>query len=121
MSSILHVRAPHCSENTALRAAPPPSTTLRVVPSPRLPRGRIGTATFSSPMECEAKWGGDRPKGGGGATAQIPSSFLTSFRNRQSVPFAMIWSGDDLIMPSSRSRSAQKRTESSTSYSRQLR
>ena len=35
-------------------------------------------------------------------TAQIPNSFLTSFRNRQSVPVAMILSGDDLIMPSSR-------------------
>ena len=39
-------------------------------------------------------------------TAQIPSSFLTSLMNRQSVPVAMILSGDDLIMPSSRSRSA---------------
>jgi hypothetical protein len=48
-------------------------------------------------------------------TPQIPNSFLTSLMNRQSVPFAMIVSGDDLIMPISRSRSAQKRTESSTS------
>ena len=47
--------------------------------------------------------------------AQIPNSFLTSFRNRQSVPVSMILSGDDLIMPSSRSISAQKRTASSAS------
>ena len=48
-------------------------------------------------------------------TTQIPNSFRTSFRNRQSVPVAMILSGDDLIMPSSRSRNAQKRTASSAS------
>ena len=47
--------------------------------------------------------------------AQIPYSFLTSFRNRQSVPVAMILSGEDLIIPSSRSRNAQKRTASSAS------
>ena len=52
-------------------------------------------------------------------TAQIPNSFLTSLMNRQSAPVAMILSGDDLIMPSSRRRSAQKRTASSASYSRQ--
>ena len=39
-------------------------------------------------------------------TSQIPSSFLTSLMNRQSVPVAMILSGDDLIIPSSRSRNA---------------
>ena len=39
-------------------------------------------------------------------TTQIPSSFLTSLRNRQYVPVAMILSGDDLIIPTSRRRSA---------------
>ena len=54
-------------------------------------------------------------------TPQIPSSLLTSLMNRQFVPIAMILSGDDLIMPSSRRRSAQNRTASSGLYSRQLR
>ena len=42
----------------------------------------------------------------GPTPAQSPISRLTSFRNRQSVPRAMILSGLDLMMPSSCNRSA---------------
>ena len=48
------------------------------------------------------------------------NSRLSSLRNRQSVASAMILLGFDLIMPASRSRSAQNRIVSSGSYSRHL-
>jgi hypothetical protein len=47
------------------------------------------------------------------------SSFLSSLRKRQSVPWAMIFWGLVLIIPASCSRRAWKRTVSSGSYSRQ--
>src|SRR5215467_115740 len=48
------------------------------------------------------------------------SSFLSSLRKRQSVPWAMIFCGLDLIIPASCRRSARKRTVSSGSSSRHL-
>src|SRR5215467_7177142 len=48
------------------------------------------------------------------------SSFLSSSRKRQSVPWAMIFCGLDLIIPASCKRSARKRTVSSGSSSRHL-
>ena len=41
-----------------------------------------------------------------GLGAHVFSSFLSSLKKRQSVPWAMIFCGLDLIMPTSRSRSA---------------
>jgi hypothetical protein len=62
-------------------------------------RDFLSSARWSSRSELTRRM--PRPE-----AAQIPSSFLTSLMNRQSVPVAMIWSGDDLITPISRRRSA---------------